>query len=163
MPPRQHPPLGPRPYLRVDLRRGDRPVAQELLDEPDVHSFFQQKCRRGVPQHVRGHVEKHPGVPGVPAERGSHGLLRELGAVSVAEEGGVGLVILLPEGQVVFQGSEGLFVAELEDPLSSSFAQMRTLSWRRSTSWFFRLQTSPTLAPVAKRSSMTAMSRRRRR
>jgi hypothetical protein len=98
-------------------------VPQELLDEPDVHPLFQEQRGRGVPEHVRGHVEEHPGVPGVSPERCAYGLLGELGAVPVAEEGGVFLVVLLPESQVVLQGGQGFFVAELEDPLPSSFTQ----------------------------------------
>lgn len=123
MPRRQHPPLMPVPHLRVDLRRRYRSMTQESLDVADVHSFFQEEGRQGVPQHVGSHLTLQPRPLGAAAEHGADGLLGEAAFQAVVEEVAVVLRLGLPERAVVPEGGQGLFVAELEDSLPAPLAQ----------------------------------------
>lgn len=45
-----------RAYMRIDLRRPRRLVAQHLLDEPDVSPGLQQMRGKTVPQAMKGKV-----------------------------------------------------------------------------------------------------------
>ena len=47
-------------HVQVDLGGGDRAVAQEFLDEPQVHALFQQHGREGVPEGVGCDVPLDP-------------------------------------------------------------------------------------------------------
>jgi len=42
--------------VRIELRSGQRRVAKQLLDDPQIGSAFQQVCRGAVPQAVRTDV-----------------------------------------------------------------------------------------------------------
>src|SRR5699024_2218539 len=50
--------------LRVDLGRRHRGVSEQLLDDADVRSAFEQMCGEGVPEGVRGHLGRQTGVFG---------------------------------------------------------------------------------------------------
>ena len=39
--------------VSVDLRGRDRAVAEEGLYVADVHACLQERCRKGVPEHMR--------------------------------------------------------------------------------------------------------------
>jgi hypothetical protein len=57
--------------VRVDLRRGDRAVTQELLDGPQIGAVFEHVRSIGVPEHVRrGRVEA--GYGGVLGDHATH-------------------------------------------------------------------------------------------
>src|SRR3954451_11977050 len=56
---------GPKPgglYPSVDLGRGDRGVAEQLLDGPEVGAAVEQVGREGVAQGVRGDAAVDRGV-----------------------------------------------------------------------------------------------------
>jgi len=46
----------PSVHMRIDLRRRERAVAEQLLDRPQVGAALQQVRREGVPQQMRVHA-----------------------------------------------------------------------------------------------------------
>ena len=54
-------------HVRVDHRRLDARVAEQLLDRADVVAVLEEVRRKGVPQCMTAHVLRNPG--------GSRGLL----------------------------------------------------------------------------------------
>ena len=49
--------------VRINLRRADVRVAEQLLDHAQVRAVLQQMRRKAVPQHVRRDVALHARAP----------------------------------------------------------------------------------------------------
>ena len=49
----------------VYLCRHNGAMSQELLYVADIHILLQQKCGKGVPEHMGRDVQMHPGKVGI--------------------------------------------------------------------------------------------------
>ena len=74
-----------RAHPRVDLRRGDGDVAQQLLDHPDVGPVGQHVGGARVSEHVRAHPLAEAGPLGAVPHRGPGPLPAEPAAPDVEE------------------------------------------------------------------------------
>src|SRR5699024_10418040 len=86
--------------VRVDLRGGQRRVAEEVLDAAQVRAAFDEVGRGAVTEGVRGDVAGDPGLPRVAVHEGPHGPIAETASAHSEEQrlsGAGGLAAVLPQ------------------------------------------------------------------
>src|SRR5207253_2989874 len=96
--------------VRVDLRRGHRGVAEQLLDDAQVGAALQQVSRERVAQDMRGDGLFDADGDGVPAHDPEHALARDAATPRVEQE--CGRLLLLteewtPTGEIAAAGLGG--------------------------------------------------------
>jgi len=73
----------------------DGAVSKHLLDVPDIHVLFKQKCGKGMPEHMRGDMLADSGKLCIAVYHKSDGLIREFMVQSVDEKVSAGINIFL--------------------------------------------------------------------
>src|SRR6185295_19858910 len=101
-------------YIGVDLGRGNRAVAEEVLDVTDVDAFLEEECGDGMAEHVRCHMEWKTRLQGPLGEHFAYCLLGEWATGPTREE--VTSTLALPLDMIVAQGGKCPCVRNLDSP-----------------------------------------------